>query len=188
MKLASIVVVLAMVAVGVSARPRPNADLREKLQQYLAMVPEDIRAELETAIRNREQPSAAFFDKVREQLLVQLQENQRFREFAEQKYNQFLGMLTPELREEVGSLLENWISTGDVPHADEELRTKLQQHFQQLKQSHVEQFLARLSPALREQVQAALANQAQQGRPHLNHDLRDAIRQHFQKLKEPQML
>lgn len=186
MKLASIVTVLAVVAVGVSARPR--GEMREKLQQYLAMVPEDIRAELVNAIRNQEQPSAEFYEKVRQQLLGQLEENQRFREFAEEKYNQFLGMLTPELREEVGSLMENWMATGELPQADEELRNKMEQHFKQLKQSHFEQFLARLSPALREQVQAAIAAQGQQGRPHYSHELRDAIRQHFQKLKEPQML
>uniref|UniRef100_A0A3F2Z114 Uncharacterized protein n=1 Tax=Anopheles minimus TaxID=112268 RepID=A0A3F2Z114_9DIPT len=186
MKLAS-VIVLALVAVGVSALPRPNADHREKLREYMAMIPEDIRAELETAIRNREQPSDAFFEKVRQLMLVQLQENQRFREFAEQKYNKFLGMLTPELREEVDAMMQGWMANGVVPHADEELRNKMEQHFQQLKQSHFEQFLSKLSPALREQVQAALG-QAQHGRPHFSNELRDAVRQHFQQLKQPQML
>ncbi|XP_003436093.2 uncharacterized protein LOC11176139 [Anopheles gambiae] len=183
-----VLIVLALVAVGVSAMPaRPHGDAREKLHEYLALVPEDIRAELETAIRNREKPSDAFFAKVREQMLTQLAENQRFREFAEQKYAQFLGLLTPELREEVDALMQNWIQTGSVPHADEELRGKMQQHFQQLKQSHFEQFLARLSPALREQVQAALS-QAGQGRPQYNAELREAIREHFLKQKQPQPL
>uniref|UniRef100_A0A182P860 Choline/carnitine acyltransferase domain-containing protein n=1 Tax=Anopheles epiroticus TaxID=199890 RepID=A0A182P860_9DIPT len=167
--------------------PRPHGDARDKLREYLALVPEDIRAELETAIRNREKPSDAFFEKVRAQLLTQLEENQRFREFAEQKYNHFLGMLTPELREEVDAMMKDWIQNGGVPHADEELQGKLKQHFQELKQSHVERFLAKLSPALREQVQAALS-QAGQGRPQFNGELREAIREHFNNLKQPQAL
>uniref|UniRef100_A0A182LU40 Uncharacterized protein n=1 Tax=Anopheles culicifacies TaxID=139723 RepID=A0A182LU40_9DIPT len=186
MKLAS-VVVLALVAVGVSAMPRPNADHREKLREYMEMIPEDIRAELITAIRNHEKPSDAFFEKVRQELLSQLQENQRFREFAEQKYKKFLDMLTPELRDEVDTMTQGWINGGVLPHTDEALSAKLKQHFQQLKQSHFEQFLSKLSPTLREQVQAAL-DQAHHGRPHFSNELRDAVRQHFQKLKEPQML
>uniref|UniRef100_A0A182NGC9 60S ribosome subunit biogenesis protein NIP7 homolog n=1 Tax=Anopheles dirus TaxID=7168 RepID=A0A182NGC9_9DIPT len=173
MKLASIVV-LAVVAVGVSALPRPDADLREKLHQYLALIPEDIRTELENAIRNHQKPSEAFFDKVREQLLTQLQENQRFREFAEQKYNQFLGLLTPDLRDDVDNVVQNWVRYGGVPHADEELREKVQQHFAQLKLSHFEDFLAKLPPRLREQVKVAMSD-AQQGHPHFNPELREAV-------------
>ncbi|ETN67953.1 hypothetical protein AND_000218 [Anopheles darlingi] len=190
MKLAAagIFAVVAVLA-SVSALPRPNrADLQEKIREHFAAIPEDIRNELVAAYQEHRKPSAAFFESVRAHLL-ELMENPRVRQIAERQYGQFLGLLTPELREGVDGVVRNWMINGGVPQADEELRQKFVEHFRQLKAVHFERFLAMLSPELREEI-TAVADQVQHGgaRPHYNPELLERVREHFQQLKAAQAL
>ncbi|XP_035777868.1 uncharacterized protein LOC118458980 [Anopheles albimanus] len=190
MKLAAVGIFAAVALLAsVSAMPRPNrADLQEKIREHLAAVPEDIRNELVAAFQEHRKPSAAFFESVRAHLLG-LMENPQIRQYAEQRYDQFLRLLTPELREGVDGVVRDWLVNGGVPHADEELRQKFVEHFRQLKAVHFERFLAMLSPELREEIKA-VADQVQHGgaRPHYNPELIERVREHFQQLKAAQAL
>ncbi|XP_052870203.1 uncharacterized protein LOC128275663 [Anopheles cruzii] len=174
-----IAVLLALVALA-GANPRP--DLRDKAREHWEALPEEVRNELLDAFENHRKPSEAFFDRVRSHLL-KLLENPEIAEFAERQYERALRLLPLELRADVNAVVQGWLINGGVPQASEALRTKLADHFRQLKAVHFERFLSVLSPELREEVQAVIQQVMQGAQPQFNPELFERVREHVQQLK-----
>ncbi|KXJ77872.1 hypothetical protein RP20_CCG006350 [Aedes albopictus] len=150
MKLSAVLITtlaLASVAVGFPHRPIGEDFHQERLNRFLNLLPEDLRAEIEdpirTAVANGERPQipAEIRDQIREHMSGLKQQHQH-------KLDRFMSMLPEELRQEVQAVLEQSAANGEFPRAPEELRNKIRDHFAAVKderKQHLDKFQSLLS-------------------------------------------
>ncbi|EAT45880.1 AAEL002875-PA [Aedes aegypti] len=178
--------VLASAAMAFPQRPTGDESRLERLDRFLNLLPEDLRAEIEDSVRDavangkRPQISDEVRDQIREHMSGLKQQHQH-------KLNRFLSMLPEELRREVEAVLEQSAANGEFPKASEELRNKIRDHFAAMKEERkhrLDKFMSLLSEELRAEVEGLLREPLVDGeRPRASDELREKIREHFQNLK-----
>ncbi|EDS25860.1 conserved hypothetical protein [Culex quinquefasciatus] len=153
------VTVLVLAAIGVAAAypqfTREQNSHEERLNRFLGLLPENLRQEIETVLRQshatgtRPEWSPELRDQIREHMTSH-------KEFHRDRLNRFLAMLPEDLRQEVNNLYEQSAATGEYPRISEDLGNRIRAHFAA---QHQFSFMTTLPEDLRQEVAAVLTHQ-----------------------------
>lgn len=159
------VAVLVLATIGIAAAypqfTREQNSHEERLNRFLELLPENLRQEVETVLRQshatgtRPEWSPELRDQIREHMTSH-------KELHRDRLNRFLSMLPEDLRQEVHDLHEQSAATGEYPRISEDLRNRIRAHFAAQHQSRyhrLTKFMTTLPEDLRQEVAAVLTHQ-----------------------------
>ncbi|XP_053682983.1 golgin subfamily A member 6-like protein 4 [Sabethes cyaneus] len=161
--------------------------LPEKFDRMLSLLPEDLRQELQKLLEqakiNGERP------RVPEVLRSKIREYfNSLKDTHRQHLDKFLSMLPEDLRREADTLFQQSVINGERPHVSENLRDRIREHFQELKQVNRERLnkiLDVLPEDILKEIQALFEQARVNGeRPHAPEELRNRILERFAHLND----